>query len=106
MKFSRKTCSIDVAGGAECFTLESARLVVTALRAGGRIVSVIDRASGTEFVRATGAIEGASGDPAGLAELVKAAVAEAQATATAAAAEKMTELTGGLDIPGLDGMLP
>ena len=40
-----------------------------------------------------------------LADLIKAAVAAAQKTAGEAAAEAMKELTGGMDLPGLDGLL-
>ena len=41
-----------------------------------------------------------------LEELIKAAVGAAQAKAAEAAAEAMQELTGGMDIPGLSGMMP
>lgn len=41
-----------------------------------------------------------------LEDLIKAAVAAAQQKAVAAAKEAMAELTGGIDIPGLGGMLP
>lgn len=44
----------------------------------------------------------ASLTPQKLAELVKAAVTAAQELAAAAAAEAMKELTGGIDIPGMD----
>jgi len=47
----------------------------------------------------------AEGDPERLAELIKEAVAAAQEKAAAAAAEMMKELTGGMELPGLDGML-
>ena len=47
----------------------------------------------------------ADGDAAMLEDLVKAAVSAAQAKASAAAAEAMKELTGGLAMPGLEGML-
>jgi nucleoid-associated protein EbfC len=40
-----------------------------------------------------------------LADLVKAAVAAAQTEAAAAAAGMMRELTGGMDIPGLEGLM-
>jgi len=40
-----------------------------------------------------------------LANLVKAAVAAAQQKAAQAVAEAMKELTGGMDIPGLSGMM-
>lgn len=45
------------------------------------------------------------GDAEMLADLVKAAVSAAQEKAAAAAAEAMRELTGGEDIPGLEGLL-
>ena len=41
-----------------------------------------------------------------LADLVKAAISAAQDKAAQAAAEAMKELTGGMDIPGLDAMMP
>ena len=40
-----------------------------------------------------------------LEDLIKAAVSAAQQKATAAAAEAMRELTGGMDLPGLSGMM-
>lgn len=46
----------------------------------------------------------ADGDTDMLADLVKAAVAAAQAQAKQAAAEMMQELTGGMDLPGMDGL--
>jgi len=47
----------------------------------------------------------AGADPAKVADLVLAAVAAAQDQATRAAAEAMKQFTGGVDIPGLEGML-
>ena len=44
-------------------------------------------------------------DPAMLEDLIKAAVSAAQAKATTAAAAAMKEITGGMDIPGLSGLL-
>ena len=44
------------------------------------------------------------GDAEMLEDLIKAAVSAAQTKATQAAAEAMRELTGGMDIPGLDGL--
>lgn len=41
-----------------------------------------------------------------LEDLIKAAVSAAQRLAADAAAEAMKELTGGIDIPGLNGMIP
>jgi hypothetical protein len=41
-----------------------------------------------------------------LSDLVKAAVAAAQEKASEAATEAMRELTGGMDLPGLGGMMP
>jgi hypothetical protein len=40
-----------------------------------------------------------------LADLIKAAISAAQDQAAQAAAEAMQELTGGMDIPGLGGMM-
>ena len=45
------------------------------------------------------------GDAEMLEDLIKAAVSAAQTKATQAAAEAMRELTGGMDIPGLEGLL-
>ena len=45
-------------------------------------------------------------DAAMLEDLIKAAVSAAQTKAANAAAEAMKELTGGMDIPGLSGMMP
>ncbi len=47
----------------------------------------------------------AEGDAAMIEDLVKAAVAAAQAKAAAAAAEAMKELTGGMSLPGMDGLM-
>jgi len=47
----------------------------------------------------------ADDDPAGVADLVLAAVAAAQDQAARAAAQAMKEFTGGVEIPGLEGML-
>lgn len=47
----------------------------------------------------------ANGDAEMLADLVKAAVAAAQEKAANAAAEAMKDMTGGMNIPGLDGLL-
>jgi len=47
----------------------------------------------------------ADGDSEMLADVIKAAIAAAQAKAADAAAEALKELTGGVDIPGLDGLL-
>lgn len=46
-----------------------------------------------------------SGDVEMLEDLVKAAVASAQRKAADAVKEKMREMTGGMNIPGLEGML-
>jgi len=45
-------------------------------------------------------------DPGLLEDMVKAAVSAAQAKAATAAAETMKELTGGMPLPGMDGILP
>ncbi len=45
------------------------------------------------------------GDPAILEDLITAAVSAAQAAAGEAAVEMMNELTGGMQLPGLDGLL-
>ncbi len=44
-------------------------------------------------------------DAAMLEDLIKASVAAAQSSAAESAAEAMRELTGGMDIPGLEGMM-
>jgi len=44
-------------------------------------------------------------DPAMLEDVIKAAVSSAQAEAATAAAAAMKEITGGMDIPGLSGLL-
>ena len=53
-----------------------------------------------------GVLADAGGDVETLVELIKTAVSAAQETAARAAAEAMKELTGGMDIPGLDAMMP
>ncbi|MFA6134140.1 MAG: YbaB/EbfC family nucleoid-associated protein [Phycisphaerae bacterium] len=45
------------------------------------------------------------GDNGMLEDLVKAAVSAAQDTATLATAEAMKELTGGMSLPGLEGLM-
>lgn len=45
-------------------------------------------------------------DTAMVEDLIKASVAAAQTKAAEAGAEAMRELTGGMDIPGLDNMMP
>ncbi len=47
----------------------------------------------------------ADGDAEIIEDLIKAAVSFAQQQATEAAAEAMEELTGGMNLPGLDGLL-
>ena len=47
----------------------------------------------------------AGGDVEMLEDLVKAAVSSAQDQAARAAAEMMHEMTGGMNLPGLDGLL-
>ncbi len=47
----------------------------------------------------------ADGDAEMLADLIKAAVSAAQEQAVAATKEAMAELTGGMDLPGLEGLL-
>ena len=47
----------------------------------------------------------AAGDAEGLEELILEAVAAAQEKAAAAAAKMMQELTGGMTIPGLEGLM-
>ncbi len=49
--------------------------------------------------------EVAADDVAMLEDLIVAAVSAAQSQAARAAAEMMQELTGGMDLPGLDGLL-
>ena len=50
-------------------------------------------------------LQDGAADAGMLADLVKAAVAAAQKEASAAAAGMMRELTGGMDIPGLEGLM-
>lgn len=50
-------------------------------------------------------LEGGNCDTAMLEDLVKAAVSSAQDKAATAAKAAMKELTGGMDIPGMDGMM-
>jgi DNA-binding YbaB/EbfC family protein len=45
-------------------------------------------------------------DTEALEDLVKAGVSAAQRKAAAAVKEAMKQLTGGMDLPGMDGMLP
>ncbi len=47
----------------------------------------------------------ADADPEMLADLVKAAISTAQTQAAEAAAEAMAELTGGVQLPGLEGLM-
>ena len=47
----------------------------------------------------------ADGDADLLADLIKAAVSAAQQKATAAAAEAMAELTGGMNLPGMEDLM-
>ena len=47
-----------------------------------------------------------NGDAEMLADLIKAAVSSAQQEATTAAQQALAELTGGMNIPGLDAMIP
>jgi hypothetical protein len=47
----------------------------------------------------------AQGDPAKLAGWIKEAVSSAQAQAAQAAAEGMREITGGMSLPGMEGIL-
>jgi len=49
--------------------------------------------------------EGLSSDAEMLADLIKAAVSAAQKKASEAAAKAMHELTGGVKLPGLEGMM-
>ena len=53
-----------------------------------------------------GALTDVESDPEMLAELIKAAVSAAQEKAAQAADEAVKELTGGIDIPGLEAMMP
>ena len=46
------------------------------------------------------------GDAEMLSDLVKAAVSAAQRNAAEAAAAAMKEITGGMDLPGLEGLMP
>ncbi len=48
----------------------------------------------------------AEGDVEMLADLIKSAVAAAQAKAAEASAEALRELTGGMELPGMEGLMP
>jgi DNA-binding protein YbaB len=48
----------------------------------------------------------ADGDVEMLQDLIKAAASAAQAQAAAAGAAALKELTGGMEIPGLEGLMP
>ncbi|MFW6154876.1 MAG: YbaB/EbfC family nucleoid-associated protein [Planctomycetota bacterium] len=72
--------------------------------AGGGAVSATVDGKGTLTDLTLSAEAVADGDAALLADLVKAAVSTAQAKAHQAAADMMKELTGGTDLPGVNGL--
>ena len=75
----------------------------TAAAGGGAVSATVD-GKGLLTGLAISAEAVADGDAAMLADLVKAAVAAAQAKAHQAAADMMKELTGGVDLPGMNGL--
>ncbi len=75
----------------------------TAAAGGGAVHATVDgKGALTDLAISDEAV--ADGDAAMLADLVKAAVAAAQAQAQQAAADMMKELTGGADLPGMGGL--
>ncbi len=75
--------------------------------AGGGVVTAVVNGKGdlVDLAIDPKALGDESMDAEMLCDLVKAAVAAAQQTARQAAAEAMKQLTGGVDIPGLNDML-
>ncbi len=83
--------------------LASAEYTATA---GGAVIATVNgKLALTDIKIDQAAAADLSGDMEILADLIKAAVGAAQQQAAQAAAEAMKELTGGIDIPGLDGLL-
>lgn len=64
-------------------------------------LKLLDVTIGPEALSAAALAEDASA----LAEMIKAAVTDAQRQAAEAAVKAMQELTGGMSLPGLDGMV-
>ena len=75
--------------------------------AGGGVVSatVNGKMQLVELKIDPGVLADDSMDTEMLADLIKAAVSSAQEKAATAAREAMNELTGGMDLPGLDGLM-
>ena len=76
----------------------------TAVAGGGVVTATVNGKMQLVALRIDPAVL-AEADAAMLEDLLKAAISTAQDRATAAAAEAMRELTGGLPMPGLEGML-
>jgi len=82
---------------------ELANRQFTASAGGGAVSATVNGSMGlTDLTIDPEAL--ADADAEMLADLVKAAVAAAQQQAKQAAVEMMQELTGGMDLPGMDGM--
>ena len=78
----------------------------TAESGGGAVrATVSGKLDLTDLVIDPAALADPSMDAGRLADLVKAAVAAAQQQAAQAAADAMKELTGGMEIPGMGGLL-
>jgi len=76
-------------------------------QAGGAVTAIVNgRMSVVDIQIDRDAFSELSGDVDMLEDLIKAAVSAAQNKAADAAAEAMKKLTGGMDIPGLEGLLP
>jgi len=76
-------------------------------RAGGAVTATVNgKLAVVEIVIDPTAAADLAGDVQMLADLVKAAVATAQKQAAEAAGQAMKELTGGMDMPGLDDIMP
>ena len=85
--------------------LEAARF--TGNSAGGEVSATVNGKGQLVEVRISPEAVGDGGPGSeALAEMVTTAVAEAQAAAAEAAAAALKELTGGMNIPGLDALLP
>lgn len=83
--------------------LEASRF--TAQSGGGAVTAVVNGKLALVDLKIDPAVlKDPATDAAMLEDLVKAAVASAQATATQAAADAMKELTGGMDLPGMEGL--
>jgi DNA-binding YbaB/EbfC family protein len=78
----------------------------TATTGGDKVtVTVNGKMQLTDLKFAPGLLADGSMEAEMLEDLIKAAISSAQAQAAQEAAEAMKELTGGMDIPGLDAMM-